>query len=36
MALLKVLDTQVQLLRIKQEINQKVKSDIDQRSGNTT
>ena len=31
MALLKVLDTQVQLLRIKQEINQKVKSDIDQQ-----
>ena len=31
MALLKVLDTQVQLLHIKQEINQKVKSDIDQQ-----
>ena len=31
LALLKVLDTQVQLLRIKQEINQKVKSDIDQQ-----
>ena len=31
MTLLKVLDTQVQLLRIKQEINQKVKSDIDQQ-----
>ncbi len=30
-ALLKVLDTQVQLLHIKQEINQKVKSDIDQQ-----
>jgi ATP-dependent Lon protease len=29
--LLKVLDTQVQLLQIKQEINQKVKSDIDQQ-----
>ena len=31
MELLKVLDTQVQLLQIKQEINQKVKSDIDQQ-----
>ena len=31
MELLKVLDTQVQLLRIKQEINQKVKSEIDQQ-----
>ena len=31
MALLKVLDTQVELLKIKQEINQKVKSDIDQQ-----
>ena len=31
MALLKVLDTQTQLLRIKQEINQKVKTDIDQQ-----
>ena len=29
MALLKVLDTQTQLLQIKQEINQKVKTDID-------
>ena len=29
--MLKVLDTQVQLLQIKQEINQKVKSDIDQQ-----
>ena len=32
--LLKVLDTQVQLLQIKQEINQKVKSDIDQQLNN--
>ncbi len=31
MKLLKVLDTQIQLLKIKQEINQKVKSDIDQQ-----
>ena len=31
MALLKVLDSQTQLLQIKQEINQKVKSDIDQQ-----
>ena len=31
MKLLSVLDTQVQLLKIKQEINQKVKSDIDQQ-----
>ncbi len=31
LALLKVLDTQTQLLQIKQEINQKVKSDIDQQ-----
>ena len=31
MALLKVLETQNQLLEIKQEINQKVKSDIDQQ-----
>ena len=31
MELLKVLDTQLQLLQIKQEINQKVKSDIDQQ-----
>ena len=31
MALLKVLDTQTQLLKIKQEINQKVKTDIDQQ-----
>ena len=31
LALLKVLDTQIQLLQIKQEINQKVKSDIDQQ-----
>ncbi len=31
LALLKVLDTQTQLLLIKQEINQKVKSDIDQQ-----
>ena len=31
MALLKVLDTQTQLLQIKQEINQKVKTDIDQQ-----
>ncbi|MBO4634110.1 MAG: LON peptidase substrate-binding domain-containing protein, partial [Bacteroidales bacterium] len=31
LALLKVLDTQNQLLQIKQEINQKVKSDIDQQ-----
>ena len=31
MALLKMLDTQLQLLQIKQEINQKVKSDIDQQ-----
>ncbi|MBQ9192327.1 MAG: endopeptidase La [Bacteroidales bacterium] len=31
LSLLKVLDTQVQLLQIKQEINQKVKSDIDQQ-----
>ena len=31
MALLTVLDKQVQLLKIKQEINQKVKSDIDQQ-----
>ena len=31
MALLKVLDTQTQLLEIKQEINQKVKTDIDQQ-----
>ncbi len=30
-ALLKVLDTQTQLLQIKQEINQKVKTDIDQQ-----
>ena len=31
MKLLQVLDTQIQLLKIKQEINQKVKSDIDQQ-----
>ncbi|MBR0246553.1 MAG: LON peptidase substrate-binding domain-containing protein, partial [Bacteroidales bacterium] len=31
LALLKVLDTQTQLLQIKQEINQKVKTDIDQQ-----
>ena len=31
LALLKVLQTQIQLLRIKQEISQKVKSDIDQQ-----
>ena len=31
MKLLAVLDTQIQLLKIKQEINQKVKSDIDQQ-----
>ena len=31
MALLKLLDTQTQLLEIKQEINQKVKTDIDQQ-----
>lgn len=31
MKLLTVLDTQIQLLKIKQEINQKVKSDIDQQ-----
>jgi ATP-dependent Lon protease len=31
MSLLKVLDSQIQLLEIKQEINQKVKSDIDQQ-----
>ncbi len=31
MALLMVLDTQTQLLKIKQEINQKVKTDIDQQ-----
>ena len=31
MALLRVLDSQTQLLQIKQEINQKVKSDIDQQ-----
>ena len=31
MALLKVLDTQTQLLQIRQEINQKVKTDIDQQ-----
>ena len=31
MALLKVLETQTQLLQIKQEINQKVKTDIDQQ-----
>ena len=31
MALLKVLDAQTQLLQIKQEINQKVKTDIDQQ-----
>ncbi len=31
MKLLQALDTQVQLLKIKQEINQKVKSDIDQQ-----
>ena len=31
MALLKVLETQIQLLHIKQEISQKVKSDIDQQ-----
>ena len=31
LALLQVMDTQLQLLRIKQEINQKVKSDIDQQ-----
>ena len=31
MNLLTVLDTQIQLLKIKQEINQKVKSDIDQQ-----
>ena len=31
MALLKLLDTQMRLLQIKQEINQKVKSDIDQQ-----
>ena len=31
LALLKVLETQTQLLQIKQEINQKVKSDIDQQ-----
>ncbi len=31
LALLKLLDTQIQLLEIKQEINQKVKSDIDQQ-----
>ena len=31
LALLKLLDTQIQLLQIKQEINQKVKSDIDQQ-----
>ena len=30
-ALLKLLDTQLQLVKIKQEINQKVKSDIDQQ-----
>ncbi|MBQ9410837.1 MAG: LON peptidase substrate-binding domain-containing protein, partial [Bacteroidales bacterium] len=30
-ALLKVLDTQIQLIQIKQEINQKVKTDIDQQ-----
>ncbi len=31
MKLLQVLDTQIQLLKIKQEMNQKVKSDIDQQ-----
>ena len=31
LALLKVLDTQTQLIQIKQEINQKVKTDIDQQ-----
>ena len=31
LALLKVMDTQTQLLQIKQEINQKVKTDIDQQ-----
>ena len=31
MELLKVLDTQIQLIQIKQEINQKVKTDIDQQ-----
>ena len=31
LALLKLLDTQLQLVKIKQEINQKVKSDIDQQ-----
>ncbi|MBR4735463.1 MAG: endopeptidase La [Bacteroidales bacterium] len=31
LALLKVLDTQIQLIQIKQEINQKVKTDIDQQ-----
>ncbi len=31
MALLALLDTQIELLKIKQEINQKVKSDIDQQ-----
>ena len=31
LALLKVLDTQIQLLQIKQEINRKVKTDIDQQ-----
>jgi len=31
LGLLKLLDTQIQLLQIKQEINQKVKSDIDQQ-----
>ncbi len=31
MELLKILDTQIQLLQIKQEINQKVKNDIDQQ-----